>query len=63
LLTEAGWRPMPLRAPPGDPGGDRHRAIAQVHCHQHAIMGFDADTEILRRCGVGVEVLDTGAAG
>ncbi|HEY1324245.1 MAG TPA: hypothetical protein VGF32_28570 [Streptosporangiaceae bacterium] len=30
---------------------------------QHAIMGFDPDTEILRRCGVDVEVLDTGCCG
>jgi Fe-S oxidoreductase len=26
-------------------------------------MGFDPDTEILRRCGVDVEVLDTGCCG
>jgi FAD/FMN-containing dehydrogenase/Fe-S oxidoreductase len=66
LLTEAGWRPDGLLESlrRDDPGGDRgHRAIAQVHCHQHAIMGFDPDTEILRRCGVGVEVLDTGCCG
>ena len=66
LLTEAGWTPdgvlESLRR--DDPGGDRRRrAIAQVHCHQHAIMGFDPDTEILRRCGVDVEVLDTGCCG
>jgi Fe-S oxidoreductase len=33
------------------------------YCHQHAIMGFDPDTEILHRCGVDVEVLDTGCCG
>jgi Fe-S oxidoreductase len=62
LLIEAGWRPDGLLESlrRDDPGGDRsRRAIAQVHCHQHAIMGFDPDTEILRRCGVDVEVLDT----
>jgi Fe-S oxidoreductase len=66
LLTEAGWRPDGLLESlrRDDPGGDRgRRAIAQVHCHQHAIMGFDPDTEILRRCGVDVEVLDTGCCG
>jgi Fe-S oxidoreductase len=66
LLTEAGWRPGGLLESlrRDDPGGDRsRRAIAQVHCHQHAIMGFDPDTEILRRCGVDVEVLDTGCCG
>jgi FAD/FMN-containing dehydrogenase/Fe-S oxidoreductase len=66
LLTEVGWRPDGLLEGlrRDDPGGDRsRRAIAQVHCHQHAIMGFDPDTEILRRCGVDVEVLDTGCCG
>jgi Fe-S oxidoreductase len=66
LLIEAGWRPDGLLESlrRDDPGGDRsRRAIAQVHCHQHAIMGFDPDTEILRRCGVDVEVLDTGCCG
>ncbi|MGH3437856.1 MAG: FAD-binding and (Fe-S)-binding domain-containing protein [Sciscionella sp.] len=38
-------------------------AIAQVHCHQHAIMGFDPDTELMRRCGIDVEVLDSGCCG
>jgi FAD/FMN-containing dehydrogenase/Fe-S oxidoreductase len=66
LLIEAKWEPDGLleglrRA--GDAGERRGRAIAQVHCHQHAIMGFDPDTEILRRCGVDVDVLDTGCCG
>ena len=41
----------------------RRTAIAQVHCHQHAIMGFDADTELLKACGVEVDVLDSGCCG
>jgi FAD/FMN-containing dehydrogenase/Fe-S oxidoreductase len=57
VLTEAGWRP-PARTVPS------HRpAIAQVHCHQHAIMGFDTDTELLKACGVEVDVLDSGCCG
>jgi Fe-S oxidoreductase len=66
LLVESGWRPGGLLESLSreGPGGSRSsRAIAQVHCHQHAIMGFDPDTEILRRCGVDVEVLDTGCCG
>jgi FAD/FMN-containing dehydrogenase/Fe-S oxidoreductase len=66
LLTEAGWRPDGLLEGlrrEGPAGERRQRAIAQVHCHQHAIMGFEADTEILRRCGVDLEVLDTGCCG
>jgi Fe-S oxidoreductase len=57
VLTEAGWRP-----PAGQAGG-RRTAIAQVHCHQHAIMGFDADTELLKACGVDLDVLDSGCCG
>jgi Fe-S oxidoreductase len=63
LLVESGWRPGGLLENLGRDGAHTSRAIAQVHCHQHAIMGFDADTEILRRCGVDVEVLDTGCCG
>jgi Fe-S oxidoreductase len=57
VLTEAGWRP------PARPVLGRRAAIAQVHCHQHAIMGFDADTELLKACGVDVDVLDSGCCG
>lgn len=39
------------------------RAIAQPHCHQHAIMGFGTDERVLRRAGVDVEVLDVGCCG
>ncbi|MEV4254386.1 FAD-linked oxidase C-terminal domain-containing protein [Spirillospora sp. NPDC049652] len=38
-------------------------AIAQPHCHQHAVMGFEADTRVLRRAGVDVDVLDVGCCG
>jgi FAD/FMN-containing dehydrogenase/Fe-S oxidoreductase len=61
LLTEAGWRPGKQ-----DPGGlhpGARRAIAQVHCHQHAILGFDRDRQLLRDCGVDVDVLDSGCCG
>jgi Fe-S oxidoreductase len=43
--------------------GTGRTAIAQPHCHQHAIWGFDADTEVLERVGVQVEVLDVGCCG
>lgn len=52
--------PQVITAPP--PGTGR-TAIAQTHCHQHAIWGFDADTEVLKRAGVEVEVLDEGCCG
>ncbi|KUM77139.1 FAD-binding and (Fe-S)-binding domain-containing protein [Streptomyces curacoi] len=39
------------------------RALAQVHCHQHAVLGWDADEELLRRAGVDVEQLTSGCCG
>ena len=48
-----GWQPPHL-------GG---KAIAQTHCHQHAIMGYDADQALLRAAGVDLEVLDAGCCG
>src|SRR5439155_8328002 len=38
-------------------------AVAQVHCHQHAVLGFDADTELIRRAGVELDDLDAGCCG
>ncbi|HIV57747.1 MAG TPA: FAD-binding oxidoreductase [Candidatus Stackebrandtia faecavium] len=38
-------------------------AIAQVHCHQHAVLGFDADQELMHECGIEVETLDEGCCG
>ncbi|MEU4659784.1 FAD-binding and (Fe-S)-binding domain-containing protein, partial [Streptomyces sp. NPDC023723] len=58
LLTEhsPGYRPpqVPERSA---------RAVAQVHCHQHAVLGWDADRELLRRAGVAAERLDSGCCG
>ena len=48
-----GWQPPHL-------GG---QAIAQTHCHQHAIMGYDADQALLRAAGVDLDVLDAGCCG
>jgi Fe-S oxidoreductase len=58
ILTETGWQP-PQR-PEDGPG---RSAIAQVHCHEHAIMGFAADQKILRAAGVQLDVLDSGCCG
>jgi Fe-S oxidoreductase len=32
-------------------------AVVQPHCHQHAVMGFDADRQLLRRAGTSVTEL------
>jgi FAD/FMN-containing dehydrogenase/Fe-S oxidoreductase len=38
-------------------------AIAQVHCHQYAVLGFDADMTAAAAAGIGVMVPDTGCCG
>jgi Fe-S oxidoreductase len=48
-----GWQPPRI-------GGS---AIAQTHCHQHAIMGYDDDAALLREAGVDLDVLDSGCCG
>ncbi|MDT0327361.1 FAD-binding and (Fe-S)-binding domain-containing protein [Nocardiopsis lambiniae] len=54
LLERApNWRPPRVPA----------AALAQVHCHQHAVLGFDADRELIARAGVEGEVLDSGCCG
>lgn len=47
------WRPPALRG----------AAVAQPHCHQHAILGFDAEHDLLTAAGVDLEVLDAGCCG
>ncbi|MEJ2886767.1 FAD-binding and (Fe-S)-binding domain-containing protein [Actinomycetospora aeridis] len=39
------------------------KAVAQIHCHQYAAMGFDADRSVLDALGVDVRVLDEGCCG
>jgi FAD/FMN-containing dehydrogenase/Fe-S oxidoreductase len=39
------------------------RALLHVHCHQAAIMGFDAELELLRAAGLDAEKLDSGCCG
>ncbi|KAA0021765.1 FAD-binding and (Fe-S)-binding domain-containing protein [Antrihabitans cavernicola] len=43
LDVDPDWTPPQL---------DGVRAVVQPHCHQHAVMGFDADKRVLDRCGV-----------
>ncbi len=56
LLTEHtdGWEPPSLQG---------RKAMVQVHCHQHAILGWDADQVLLRSCGVQAERLGSGCCG
>ncbi|WP_184079905.1 FAD-binding and (Fe-S)-binding domain-containing protein [Nocardiopsis mwathae] len=50
-------------APDWEPPHVEAAAIGQVHCHQHAVIGFDADRELMRRAGIDGEVLDSGCCG
>ncbi|HEY2044012.1 MAG TPA: FAD-linked oxidase C-terminal domain-containing protein [Jatrophihabitans sp.] len=45
LLTERGWQPPSLAGV---------EAVAQPHCHQHAVLGFDADEKLLADAGAEV---------
>jgi hypothetical protein len=56
LLTEhtPGWEPPPLT--------DRE-VPAQVHCHQHAVLGWDADAGLLESACAKAEHLNSGCCG
>ncbi|HET8601989.1 MAG TPA: FAD-linked oxidase C-terminal domain-containing protein, partial [Segeticoccus sp.] len=41
-------------------GGD---ALVQVHCHQHAVMGFGPDHDLMARAGLAATVPDSGCCG
>ncbi|MDQ3944351.1 MAG: FAD-binding oxidoreductase [Actinomycetota bacterium] len=53
LLTSRDWTPPRL---------DRS-VITQVHCHQHAVLGFAADEALLAAMGVEHTALDSGCCG
>jgi FAD/FMN-containing dehydrogenase/Fe-S oxidoreductase len=55
LLTghTPGYTPPSLRRP----------VLAQVHCHQHAVLGWDADEKLLKDAGADAEHLETGCCG
>jgi FAD/FMN-containing dehydrogenase/Fe-S oxidoreductase len=38
-------------------------ALVQPHCHHHAVMGFDAELEVLRGMGIDVEPANAGCCG
>jgi FAD/FMN-containing dehydrogenase/Fe-S oxidoreductase len=39
------------------------RALVQVHCHHHAVIGFDNEKALLRRMGLQLEMPDAGCCG
>ena len=56
LLAEhtPGWEPPPLTG---------REVLAQVHCHQHAVLGWDADASLLESAGAKAEHLESGCCG
>ncbi|MFI5692945.1 FAD-binding and (Fe-S)-binding domain-containing protein [Kribbella sp. NPDC051586] len=53
LLVDADWKPPQV-------GGG---ALVQTHCHQHAVLGFDADRTLMAAAGVDATVPDSGCCG
>ncbi len=56
------------RAPDWDPpkldsADGAAKAIVQMHCHQHAILGEHAEVELMKRAGIDPDVLDSGCCG
>jgi FAD/FMN-containing dehydrogenase/Fe-S oxidoreductase len=41
----------------------RTRALVQLHCHQHADLGSDADRAVMAALGIEAEILDSGCCG
>jgi FAD/FMN-containing dehydrogenase/Fe-S oxidoreductase len=52
LTATEGWTPPDL----SDISGSR-AAVAQPHCHQHAVLGWDADAALLRAAGATVNAV------
>ncbi len=48
-----GWQPPPIA----------RQVLAQVHCHQHAVMGCEADADVLTKAGARFEHLQSGCCG
>jgi len=38
-------------------------ALVQTHCHQHAVVGFDADLALMKAAGISATVPDSGCCG
>lgn len=53
FLVQRGWEPPRLEG----------TAVVHGHCHQHAVMGMDADRLVLDRLGLDWRLLDSGCCG
>jgi Fe-S oxidoreductase len=50
-------------APDWQPPDVGTRALVQTHCHQHSVLGFEADTALMRAAGIEATVPDSGCCG
>jgi Fe-S oxidoreductase len=50
-------------APDWEPPQVGREALVQTHCHQHAVLGFDADKALMAAAGIRAEVPDSGCCG
>ncbi len=50
-------------APDWQPPRLERAAFVQRHCHQHAVLGFEADTELMHRAGINADIPDSGCCG
>jgi FAD/FMN-containing dehydrogenase/Fe-S oxidoreductase len=53
FLNRSGWQP---------PQAGKE-ALVQTHCHQHAVLGFDADRSLMTAAGIAATVPDSGCCG
>jgi FAD/FMN-containing dehydrogenase/Fe-S oxidoreductase len=56
-LAELLTAPRPDGSRWSPPSLDGVQVVAQPHCHHHAVMGYDADTDLLRATGADVVLL------
>jgi Fe-S oxidoreductase len=53
FLTRTDWQPPKVVTD----------ALVQTHCHQHAVLGFDADRALMAKAGINAVVPDSGCCG
>ena len=53
FLTRSEWEPPQVST----------EALVQTHCHQHAVLGFDAERELMARAGIRANIPDSGCCG
>jgi Fe-S oxidoreductase len=53
LVKKADYRPPQLK----------RKAMVHGHCHHKSVLKFDSEQEMLKRCGLDFQVLDSGCCG